>query len=911
MSSTANKNYLFCPHCRGTGLAGDGFCPHCRGASVGLNHNGLFLYWGKKIGPALIIQDKFFRLIKLAIRAAAFCFGLIGVAILAWQFWQSAFITMAWSDFWHIVSAKNYPMLIFWMSVLVDLYLFYLLNRDLESEEKIKEKHYQPSLPAVDMINWEDMQALVRQQKVDVSLAYGHQASVAVERAYNFAKQFGHQQIDPIHLLTALLTFDEVGSILARLEIDSKQIKEKVLDNLAKKATGAKPTLSLVSQQSLIEAYRIAYGNRKQKVGLTDILVAINLLDQTVADIFYDLEIDFDKVKNVVMWSDFYEITQSYLRRFKLAARFKPQGNLDRAMTAVATPFLNRHSRNLTTLAKYGYFMPCLGRDQEIEEILRIAESGAKKGIILIGEPGVGKTAIVRGLAQRMAMEDVPDVWQDKRMVDLSIPSLIGGAAPDVAQTRLISVLNEITQAGNIVLVLENIRELLGISVGGEESLELAEILVQVLSSGGFYCLATASPADYSRYIEKSSLVSVFQPVRIEEPDKNSAIQILEIKSGAIENKHQVYFSYKAIERAVDLADRFIHDRYLPDKAINILEEAAVLVRQRQGRGGIIRGEDVAEIVAQMTKIPVQRVGQEESQKLLNLEQQIHQRIIGQDEAVKMVAASLRRARAEMRDIKRPISNFLFLGPTGVGKTELAKTIAAVYFGSEDNMIRLDMSEYQEADSIKRLIGTADISGLLTEAVRRNPFGIILLDEIEKADRNIINIFLQVMEDGRLTDGSGRVVDFTNAIIVATSNAGTDFIQERIRVGEEVEQIRDQLVDYQLKDYFRPEFLNRFDGIIVFRPLNMNEVEEIARLMISQVGQNLSQRGVILEVTEAAIKELAQAGFDPTLGARPLRRVVQEKVADVLANYLLENKLSRRDTVVFDASGAISVRKAI
>ncbi|HOH67056.1 MAG TPA: ATP-dependent Clp protease ATP-binding subunit [bacterium] len=911
MTSTVKKNYLFCPACRGTGRAGAGSCSHCRGAAVGLNYSGLFLYWGRSISAGSIVQERFFRLVKLAFKMALLGFGISGVIILGWQFWRWSGAGLTLLDLGQLVRAKSYPMFIFWLSLLADLYLFYLLNRDLEKEEKIKEKHYQSSLAETTEISWEDLSSSNQRQQVDVSLAYGTQANLVVERAYQFARQFGHRQLNPIHLLTALLTFNEVGSLLARLEITPEKIKEKVLDNLTHEERGVKPVLSPASRQTLVEAYKIAYGQRKQKVGLTDVLVAANLLNQSIADIFYDLEIDFDKIKNVVMWADFYDITQSYLRRFRAVAKFKPQGNLDRAMTAMATPFLNRHSRNLTTLAKYGYFSPCLGRDKEIEEIFRAVQSGRRKGIILVGETGVGKTAIIRGLAQRMATEDVPDIWRDKRLVDLSIPSLIGGAAPDVAQSRLIRVLNEITQAGNIVLVLENIRELLGISVGGEESLELAEILVQVLAGGGFYCLATTTPADYARYIERSSLVSVFQPVRIEEPDKNSAIQILEIKSGAIENKHQVYFSYKAIARAVDLADRFIPDRYLPDKAINILEEAAVLARQQRGSAGIVRGEDVAEIVAQATKIPVQRISQEESQKLLDLEQLIHQRIVGQAEAVKMVAASLRRARAEMRDIKRPISNFLFLGPTGVGKTELAKTIAEVYFGSEDNMIRLDMSEYQAADSINRLIGQADSPGLLTEAVRQNPFSIILLDEIEKADRNIINIFLQVMEDGRLTDGVGRVIDFTNSIIIATSNAGTEFIQDQIRAGLGVEQIRDQLVDYQLKDYFRPEFLNRFDGIIVFRPLNLAEVEQIARLMIDRLGKNLSQQGVSLEVTAAAIQELAQAGFNPTLGARPLRRVIQEKVADILTNYLLENKLSRRDVVVIDAGGVITVKKAI
>ena len=346
------------------------------------------------------------------------------------------------------------------------------------------------------------------------------------------------------------------------------------------------------------------------------------------------------------------------------------------------------------------------------------------------------------------------------------------------------------------------------------------------------------------------------------------------------------------------------------------MHEVAVRIGNQKGKGALITANDVAVTISEKTNIPLTEITKEESEKLLNLEQKIHERVVDQVEAVQMVAAALRRARAEMRDINRPIVNLLFLGPTGVGKTELAKTVAAVYFGDEKNMIRLDMSEYQEQSSINRLIGAppgyagSGGGGYLTEAVRKNPFSLVLLDEIEKAHPDIANIFLQVMDDGRLTDSSGRTVDFTNVILIGTSNAGTETIQNKMRQGVPVEQIRRELIDHELVSYFRPELLNRFDGIIVFKPLTIAEVEAIAKLMLREIKANLEQRGIGLKVTPQALAELAQAGFDPTFGARPLRRVIQQQVEDRLANYLLEGKINRRDTVVVEGGGNIRIDKA-
>jgi ATP-dependent Clp protease ATP-binding subunit ClpA len=323
-----------------------------------------------------------------------------------------------------------------------------------------------------------------------------------------------------------------------------------------------------------------------------------------------------------------------------------------------------------------------------------------------------------------------------------------------------------------------------------------------------------------------------------------------------------------------------------------------------------VAAEDIAKVIAEKTGVPVTSIQQEESEKLLRLESEIHKRVIGQDEAVKAVAAAMRRARAELRSPNRPIANFLFLGPTGVGKTQLAKTLASVYFGSEDAMLRFDMSEFQEVSSIDRFIGTLDQPGILTEAVKNKAFSLLLLDEIEKAHRDILNLFLQVMDDGRLTSGQGEVVDFTNVILIATSNAATPFIQDRIKAVDSIDQIKTALMESELKKYFTPEFLNRFDDIIVFKPLTQDEIREIAKLLLLEVAGQLLTRGINLKVTPEALEELALAGFDPAFGARPLRRVIQERVNNVLANYLLQNKLGRRDAVVLETGGTIRVEKA-
>jgi len=431
-------------------------------------------------------------------------------------------------------------------------------------------------------------------------------------------------------------------------------------------------------------------------------------------------------------------------------------------------------------------------------------------------------------------------------------------------------------------------------------------------NSGSLLTLATSSVESYNKHLINSPIGQMFARVEVKEMDENQAIQALESKAGYIEYKQKVFFSYDSIEKAVQYAGRFLHDQKLPESALEILTESASLVRNKKGMDFLVEKDDVAKVISEKTGIPATSLSENEADKLLRLETEMHNRVVGQDEAVNLVANALRRARAEIRSTKRPIANFLFLGPTGVGKTELAKTIAEIYFGGEERMIRVDMSEYQDKTSIYRLIGSPGQkgTGIFTEAVRQKPFSLVLLDELEKADPDILNLFLQVFDDGRLTDNVGRVIDFTNTIIIATSNAGTPFVQTEIEAGKSLEEIRQGLVKGELKKYYRPEFLNRFDGIILFRSLDRGEIKEVAKLMLGRVINDLQNKGIELRVEDSALESLVDVGFDPEFGARPMRRAIQDKVENQLAELVISGKLKRKDVVVLGEGAQLSVTRS-
>ncbi len=901
----SNISFITCPSCSGTGKKKHGLaCSNCAGMGVGAFYREQFFYWGPKLGTAYIKLSRLRRSFHLILNLAAITIGLTGVFALGWRMW----LTQDLSGFWQ---EQHWLILIFWLSVIAWMFIIYRLSQEEALKHKISkakygEKNKQYRLPN----NWEELTRIKHKYKVDVSQGFDYDAMEIVEDAFILTNDSKHAQIQVMHLFFSLLKDKEVTGIFSRLNVNSTKLLAKIKNRLIKiKQEGDATILSNGVKEVLVEAYLQAESLGQKKVKAMNFILPCMAHDKILYEILYDLEIDQNKINNVIAWFRINERLLENYKTYRRAARFKPASAMDRAYTAIATPVLNHFSHDLTIAAKWGKLELCVGRDKKIENVFQAIESG-QSGVILIGPNGVGKDAIIGGIAQLMVEEDVPKMLKDKRLIELDVARLISGANPAQAEQRLLVAIDEIVRAGNIVLYIDNIENLIGITAGTEESLDLSEVLVSAFDRKNFYCFASATSQNYLKYIENTSIGNVMAKVEIEEPNGNQAIQMVESKIGMLENKYKVYFSYNAIEQVIKLARKYIHDKYLPAKAIDILESVAVKVAKIKGEQAMVTKDDVAKIISELTRIPVTRVTESESQILLKLEEHIHQRMINQEEAVNMVSASLRRARTALREGKRPIANFLFLGPTGVGKTELAKTVSEVYFGDEDYMIRLDMSEYQHPDSVKKMIGDArGIRGYLTEAVRRSPFSLILLDEFEKSHPDILNLFLQVMDDGRLTDGQGRTIDFTSSIIIATSNVGAVFIQEQITAGIDVERIKQVLIDEHLNKVIRPELINRFDGVIVFKPLSRANVVDIAKLMLNNIGKMLKTKGIGLRVEEEGACKLAGQGFDPKFGARPLRRLLQKKVENIIANKILAGELKRRDTVVINADGEVLVEK--
>ncbi|WP_250125451.1 ATP-dependent Clp protease ATP-binding subunit [Chroococcidiopsis sp. CCMEE 29] len=651
------------------------------------------------------------------------------------------------------------------------------------------------------------------------------------------------------------------------------------------------------------------------------------------------------------------------------------------------TPTLDEFGSNLTQMAAEGKLDPVVGRAKEIERVIQILGRRTKNNPVLIGEPGVGKTAIAEGLAARIANKDVPDILEEKRVVTLDIGLLVAGTKyRGEFEERLKKIMDEIRSAGNVVLVIDEVHTLIGAGAA-EGAIDAANILKPALARGELQCIGATTLDEYRKHIERdAALERRFQPVMVGEPTVDETIEILYGLRERYEQHHKLKISDEALFAAAKLSDRYISDRYLPDKAIDLVDEAGSRVRlinsalppaakeldkelrqvlrekddavrsQDYDRAGELRDremeikaeiraiaqgknatsnsegedspvvteEDIAHIVASWTGVPVNKLTESESEKLLHMEDTLHQRLIGQEEAVKAVSRAIRRARVGLKNPNRPIASFVFSGPTGVGKTELAKSLAAYFFGSEEAMIRLDMSEYMERHTVSKLIGSPpgyvgyNEGGQLTEAVRRRPYTVVLFDEIEKAHPDVFNMLLQILEDGRLTDAKGRTVDFKNTLLILTSNIGSKVIEKgggglgfefsENQAESQYNRIR-SLVNEELKNYFRPEFLNRLDEIIVFRQLTKDEVKEIADIMLKEVFGRLTEKGITLEVTERFKDRLIEEGYNPSYGARPLRRAIMRLLEDSLAEEILSGRIKDGDTAVVDVdeSGTVKV----
>lgn len=649
---------------------------------------------------------------------------------------------------------------------------------------------------------------------------------------------------------------------------------------------------------------------------------------------------------------------------------------------SAGTPTLDSLARDLTQMARDGKLDPVIGRGNEIERVIQVLSRRTKNNPVLIGEPGVGKTAIAEGLAQRIINGDIPETLRNKRVMVLDMGTVVAGTKyRGEFEDRLKKITEEIRHAGNVILFIDELHTLIGAG-GAEGAIDASNILKPALARGELQCIGATTLDEYRKHIEKdAALERRFQPITVDQPTPEEAIEILKGLRDRYEAHHRVKITDAALHAAVQLSDRYIPDRFLPDKAIDLIDEAASRVRLqshtpppnlkelesqlekvRNEKDAAVQGqefekaaslrddeqrlrqelesrkgewkrtqenddvkvgtEDIAHIVAAWTGVPVKQLQQEESEKLMNLESVLHSRVIGQEEAVTAVSRAIRRARAGLKDPKRPIGSFIFLGPTGVGKTELARALAEAMFGDEDSMIRIDMSEYMERHTTSRLVGSPpgyvgyDEGGQLTEKVRRKPYSVILLDEVEKAHPEVFNILLQVLDDGRLTDGKGRTVDFRNTVIIMTSNAGAEMIRKGGSLGfkpdtaSQYEDMKTRVME-ELRKQFRPEFLNRIDEMIVFHPLDESQTGEIVDLMIKELQHRLQEQDIRFTLTDGAKQFLAKEGFDPQYGARPLKRAIQRHIEDGLSEALLSGTVKRGDTVEFDAGDkGLTIRQA-
>ena len=783
------------------------------------------------------------------------------------------------------------------------------------------------------------------------------------------AQRFNHNYIGTEHILLGLVreTDGVAARVLSNLGVELHKVRSAVefIIGRGERSTpgeiGLTPRAKKVIELAVDEARRLNH----HYIGTEHLLIGLMREGEGVAaGVLESLGINLDKIRGETS-------------RILSQSSQSPQGSGRRGKNTSKTPVLDELGIDLTKQAREGKLDPMVGRSNEIQRVTQILSRRTKNNPVLVGEPGVGKTAIVEGLAQRIAKNEVPSTLQGKRLVTLDMGSLVAGTKyRGEFEERLKKVVKEITESGKCILFIDEVHTMVGAGAA-EGAVDAANILKPSLARGDLQTIGATTPDEYRKYLERdSALERRFQPVHVSEPTVDEAVEILEGIKGEYEDHHKLEISYDALKAAANMAARFISDRSLPDKAIDLIDEAASRVRinnseqplsltevtnmlervrrekdeaistrqyeqaaelreremnleekmevlqsdwesERSSQSPIVTEDDIAEVVNMWTGIPVARLASTESQRLVHMEETLHDQVSGQDEAITTISKAVRRARAGLKNPKRPTGVFLFLGPTGVGKTYLVQKLAEFMFGSEDSMIRIDMSEFMDRHTVARLVGAPpgyigyDEGGQLTEAVRRRSYSVILLDEIEKAHPEVFNILLQIFDDGHLTDAKGRKVDFRNTVIAMTSNIGSNLIQQDRSIGfsargesgrtdeQAYQRMKNNVLD-EVKRFFRPEFLNRIDGQVVFHALARDHMREIVKLQLNDVAGELIEQGITMEISDAARDWLSDNGYDPQFGARPMRRLIQDHLEDKLSDAIIAGELSPGDTAFVD-----------
>jgi ATP-dependent Clp protease ATP-binding subunit ClpC len=793
-----------------------------------------------------------------------------------------------------------------------------------------------------------------RPERVDITEYFSERAKKAIQEAATEAIERNNANIDTEHLLLGVLAADDViDRILKKLDLDKGGVKDYITEQLSEgtkeiDTPGLSPRAKQVLQISFQEARELGHNY----IGPEHFLLGlIKEGEGLAAQTFEKYGISYTRARQAVV---------------NIVGEGDEKG--EKVKEKSETPNLDKFSRDLTSLAREGKIDPVIGRNDEISRVIQILARRRKNNPVLIGEPGVGKTAIAEGLAHRIVNGNVPESLKEKSVKELDIGALVAGSKyRGEFEERAKKVLDELEKSGrDIILFIDELHTVVG-SGAQEGQMDLSNMLKPALARGELQAIGATTLSEYKKYIEKdAALERRFQPVLVEEPSVEQTVEILRGLRDRYEGHHKVKISDEAIDSAANLSGRYIKDRFLPDKAIDVVDEAASKVRlertsepmelrevreevkqMEKERESLTRAEkheesaklkqeiekkkkndleplekewrkkrgtgtpevaiqDIAEVISRSTGVPVTELKQEEKDRLLQLEESLHERVVGQDEAVDAVSEAVRRSRVGLKDPNRPIASFIFLGPTGVGKTELAKALAEFIFGDEESIVRLDMSEYMERHAVAKLIGSPpgyvgfEEGGQLTETIRRQPYSVILLDEIEKAHPDVFNILLQILEDGRLTDAKGRTVDFKNAILIATSNIGSDkildFINKKVKKVGEWAKLKSDLVD-DLKSEFRPEFINRLDDIIVFHALNKKQLKKIARLLLDRVGQLVTAQDMDIEFGDDVVRKIADIGYEPEFGARPMRRAIQKEIENKLSELMLKDEFSEGDKI--------------
>ena len=746
---------------------------------------------------------------------------------------------------------------------------------------------------------------ILKPEEYNLAEFLSFKSAKAVFKSIKFAKSKKIPYIDSSILFHFLLKDNpNLNFIFIRILLDPKGIKKILKEIIKRKISSIKglkgqgeDIFADSFKKVILESFKIANKRKNRKVEILDIIPALAKHDSVFKELLIRYDLKADDIENLSLWLKNLEEKIEKRERFWEWENLLKKGSLAKEWAAGYSVTLDRFSFSLSEIIRIKGFPETIGHQEEIEEVERILSKREDNNVLIVGEPGSGRKAIIETLAKRSALgESLPDV-NYKRVVQLDLPLLLSQTETvKTIETVLQIIFNEVIKTGNVILVIDEFHNYIS-GAARPGVIDISGVLSSYLRLPQFQFIGITTYKGLHKQIEQHpSILNFFEKVEVSEMSHQDVFSILEDLSLKMEAKYKKFICYQAVRDIISYCDRYFTDTSFPEKAIELLDEVLIYVTQRKER--LVSPKHVAKIVSDKTDIPVGEVEVRERKILLNLENLIHQRIVNQEEAVEEVSNALRRSRAEISIRKGPMGSFLFLGPTGVGKTETSKSLAEIYFGSEDKMIRLDMSEFQNTTDVPRLIGSVAEEGLLTTKVRENPFSLILLDEIEKAHPNILNLFLQVLDEGHITDGLGRRVDFRNSIIIATSNAGYLIILEALKNQKKMSEIKEELLDYLFKEgIFRPEFLNRFDAMVIFKSLTKQNLLDIAELLLKKMGEKLTEKGINFVISQDLKEKIVELGYNPKFGARAMKRVIQDKIGNILAKALLANQLKRGDTV--------------